>query len=82
MSDPITIDLKHPFTSSGVKVSSVKMRRPTVDDMVAAGDGDQSDARKEVTLFANLCMLNPGDLGKMDFADFKKLQAAFASFAD
>jgi len=66
---------------AGMKVGFLRMREPLVEDQLAVDD-IQKDATKELTLYANLCMVTPGDLQKLPMRDYKRLQAAFMGFLD
>lgn len=74
------IKLKFPIEVAGATVSSVRMRRPKVSDMMAADRAKGSDAEKEVNLFANLCELAPSDIGNLDIKDYEQLKKVFAGF--
>jgi hypothetical protein len=76
----VDIALKFPLSIDGHAVKTVRMRRPTVADMLAADKTKGSDAEKEVKLFANLAELTPDDIGRLDMSDYAQLREAWASF--
>ena len=76
----VDIALTYPLTLNGSTVAAVRMRRPTVGDMIAADKMKGSDAEKEVAMFANLCTLAPADLAQLDMGDYQKLREAWAGF--
>jgi hypothetical protein len=75
------VDLKYPIEVDGTKVSSLRMRRPKVRDILAT-DGAGSDARKELRLFSNLTELPPEALETMDLADYQALQEVYQGFLE
>jgi hypothetical protein len=76
------IPLSRPLTLGGAKVSSVRMREPTVNDQLAMDTMPGSDAQKEIGVFANLTELAPADIQTLPLRDYRKLQKAFQSFID
>jgi hypothetical protein len=75
-----TIEIKYPISVDGVKVKSLKLRRPKVRDMLSVESGQISDAEKEINLFANLCEVTPEALMELDMSDYAKLQKAYQDF--
>ena len=75
-----TITLDHSISVNGTTVNSLSLRRPTVRDMLSVEQAAQSDAEKEIALFANLCEVPPSDLHALDLADYAKLQVAYQDF--
>lgn len=75
-----TIEIKHPISVDGVKVKSLKLRRPKVRDMLSVESAQISDAEKEINLFANLCEVTPEALMELDMSDYAKLQKAYQDF--
>ncbi len=77
----ITIELNYPVTISGVPTKHLYLRRPKVRDILAAekiNKGSESDQERQ--LFANL-LEHPIDVVlDLDFADYQKLQKAYAGF--
>ena len=74
------IEIKYPINVDGVKVKSLKLRRPKVRDMLSVESGQVSDAEKEINLFANLCEVAPEALMELDMSDYAKLQQAYQDF--
>jgi hypothetical protein len=75
-----TIQLSKTLKIDGIETSVLSMREPTVADQLAADKLAGTDAEKEVSMIAMLCMVKPQDLHAMKMKDYKKLQAAFLSF--
>ena len=75
-----TIKIKYPINVDGVKVKSLKLRRPKVRDMLSVESGQITDAEKEINLFANLCEVTPEALMELDMSDYAKLQKAYQDF--
>lgn len=78
--EKVTISLKRPITVSGVKTSSIVMRRPKVRDQIAAQDVVGNDAEKESRFIGNLCGLAPEEIADVDLFDFRKLQQQVSVF--
>lgn len=76
----ITIPLTYPITVDGTSVDSLQLRRPKVLDMLTVEKSTQSDAEKEIHLFANLCEVHPSALHELDMADYTKLQKTYQDF--
>ena len=77
------IKLEFPIKVAGATVDAVRLRRPTVKDLIAADSiGGDNAARKELAVFASLSGLAPADLESLDLKDYRKLQEAYSSFLD
>ncbi len=74
------IPLDYPIEVDGITVKELNPRRPQVVDMLAVGQSSESDAEKELTLFANLCGVSPQSLHTLDMKDYGKLQTRYQSF--
>ena len=74
------IDLEYPITVDGVEVASLAMRRPTVADQLAFEEGKGSEARRTVSLMANLCDVPPASIQQLDASDFAKLAEVLKGF--
>ncbi len=74
------IKLTHPVLVEGAEVTTLQPRRPKVRDMLAVDKTAQSDAEKEINLFANLCEVLPAVIQELDMADYSKLQQAYQDF--
>ena len=75
-----TISLEYPVEMNGITVSELRLRRPTVRDMLAAEKAQGSDAEKEIRMFCNLCEVEPGVIESLDLSDYAKLQRAYQGF--
>lgn len=72
--------LEHPSNAS---VKELAMRRPKVKDVLLGDDNDDdSNAVKEVALFAVLCDVSPAEIESLDFADYLQLQRVYQGFLD
>ncbi|HWL51359.1 MAG TPA: phage tail assembly protein [Chthoniobacteraceae bacterium] len=80
MSNKNTINLEYPIDVDGAKLKSITLRRPSVGDMRAAKKAGDGDDEVEIILFANLAGLTPDDIGKLDLADYQKVQEVFRGF--
>ena len=75
----ITVTLARGFEVAGAKVTSLKLREPSLDDqLISQKVGDNAEA--EVALIANLAEIAPDDLRSIKMRDFIRLQAALAFF--
>lgn len=74
------IPLRNPIEIDGAKVTSLRMREPTVADQLIADESGGSDAHKEITMLANLCMITPDDVKKIKLRDYLKTKQAFMDF--
>jgi hypothetical protein len=74
------VTLSRPAEFGGVKIDVLRMREPTVDDTIIASEMKGSDAHREVTAIASLCMQAPVDIRKLPLKDFKRLQTAYTAF--
>lgn len=75
-----SIELTHAIEIDGVRVKTLKIRRPKVRDMLSVEKSTDNDAQKEINLFANLCELTPDQLMDLDMADYTQLQKAYQGF--
>lgn len=78
----VDITLRRAYEFNGVKTSALRMREPTVRDQLATSEMQGSDARKEITTFANLCDVKPSDIESLAMADYQRIQLAYGSFLD
>lgn len=78
----VDVTLSRPADMGGVKMTTLRMREPTVEDSMAASDKDGSDAEREVFAIACLVEQAPEHLRKLSLRDFKRLQVAYLSFTD
>jgi hypothetical protein len=82
MDSSVDIELSKPIDVDGAKVSALRMREPTVQDQLAMDEMKGSEANKELTMFANLCNVAPGDIKQLTLRDYKKVQKVFLAFLD
>lgn len=76
----VDIALSRSIEIDGAKISTLRLREPTVADQLAADEYKGGDAAKEIFTMANLCQVAPNDLKKLTLRDYKKLQEAFLGF--
>ncbi len=76
------ITLSRPAAFGGAVNATARMREPTVDEMVRHQESKESEAKKEVRIFADLCGATAEEIGKLPFRDYIRLQAAFALFTN
>ena len=76
------ITFSRTVTMGGVKMTSVRMREPTVEDSITTSEMEGSDALREVHAIANLVEHSPEDIRKLGMRDFRRLQMAYLSFID
>lgn len=74
------VTLTRPREINGTVSSVIRLREPTVEDTERYQESKESEARREVTMIANLCEINPDDLRKFPLRDYNRLQAAFTLF--
>lgn len=74
------ITLSKPVDIDGAPVKVLRMREPNVEDQLTAEEAHKSQARQEVTLFANLCEVPADAIGRLSLKDYRKLQEAYADF--
>lgn len=79
---PGEIKLSKPIVVDGQTIHVLMMREPTVADQLAMDKAGGSDADKELSMIAMLCMLKPSDLHQMTLKDYKKATATFLGFID
>ena len=74
------IELEYAIEVDGVSVDSLSMRRPTVRDQLQFEEGKGSDARKVITMIANLCDVSPKAIEQLDNSDFITATEALQGF--
>ncbi len=78
---PVTvIELDYAIDIDGVEVDTLSMRRPTVRDQLTFEEGKGGDARKVITMVANLCDISPKAVEQLDQGDFVKLTETLQGF--
>ena len=75
-----TIPLSKSYTLGGEQRGFLTMREPLVEDQLAMAEVEGSDAKKELHLVANLCMVAPAELGKLTARDYRKVQGELVAF--
>lgn len=79
----VEITLSSPADIGGAKLSTLRLREPTVRDLEAAQKASGGDeASHEVQLFANLLEVTPDDIRNLKFRNYKRVQTAFGLFTD
>lgn len=76
----VDVVLSRAIDIDGAKVSTLRLREPTVADQLAADELKGGDAVKEIFTISNLCQISPEDMKKLTLRDYKKLQEAFLGF--
>ena len=71
------ITLATPIEHDGKKISSLKIRRPIVADMLAAQKVSTNEPERELNLIAVLTGLPRAAVEKLDMRDYMALQAIF-----
>ena len=69
-----TIKLAVPILLNGIVCSELKMRRPTVGDLLSAEIDAGSDAEQELKFISSLCECAPSDLKHLDLYDYKEVR--------
>lgn len=79
---PMTAEilLDYPVEIDGVSVGHLTMRRPKVRDKKVSDAQGGTEAEREATFFANLCMVSPKVIDELDLVDYAKLGEAFLGF--
>jgi hypothetical protein len=75
----LTVTLVRGLDVAGAKVTSLKLREPSLDDQLTS-QKIGSNAEAEVALIANLAEVAPADLRLLKMRDFVRLQAALGFF--
>ncbi|MDH5179762.1 MAG: phage tail assembly protein [Gammaproteobacteria bacterium] len=75
-----TIVLEYPVTVNGQEYSELNMRRPKVRDQKAASVKGKTDAEREISLFANLCEVEPALIEELDMTDYTAIQETYQDF--
>lgn len=80
--DYVDIELSRAITLDGAEVKSLRMREPTVGDQIAAQESARSNAMQEVTMFGNLCEIDPETVKSLRIKDYNKLREAYEGFLE
>ena len=78
----VDIALKGKLEIDGAKVTSLRMREPTVNDQLVAKATKGSDEIKELTGLANLCGITLDDIKRLTMRDLKRVQDGYLVFTD
>lgn len=77
------IQLSRKTEVDGVQVDALAMREPTVEDMlVVKKSAGKSPEDQELSLFANLCEVEPSVIRGLTLRDYKRVQKAFAALTE
>lgn len=74
------IALSQPIEHDGKKITSLKLRRPIVADMLAAQKVSANEPERELNLIAILIGLPRAAVEKLDMRDYMALQRKLAEF--
>lgn len=75
----LTVSLERGLEISGAKVTSLKLREPTLEDQLTSQKiGENAEA--EVMLITHLAEVSPDDLRQIKMRDFMRLQEALRFF--
>ena len=74
------ISLSQPIEHDGKRITSLKLRRPIVADMLAAQKVSTNEPERELNLIAVLTGLSRAAVEKMDMRDYMALQRKLAEF--
>lgn len=74
------IPLEFGITEAGVESKMVSMRRPKVKDQLAMDAHAGSAAKKEVFMFASLCVIGPQSIEDLHMSDYRRLQETYDAF--
>lgn len=81
MNAPISeISLSQPIEHDGKKITSLKIRRPIVSDMLAAQKVSANEPERELNLIAVLTGVPRAAVEKLDMRDYMALQRKLAEF--
>lgn len=80
--DYVDIQLGRPVDIDGTKVTTLRMREPTVQDQITASEMKGSAAAQEISMIANLCEVSPEDIKALPLREYRKLQEAFLGFTE
>lgn len=78
----VTVTLSKPLDMDGAKVAVLKLREPTVDDLLRSSASGGTDAEREVSQIADLAEVTPADIRKLSVRDYQRIQRAYALFTD
>lgn len=77
----VEITLDFPFTTlTGVEISTVTMRSPTVRDRLLRNKDKRPDVEADIHMIASMCSLAFEDLMNMEGCDYLRLERQFNVF--
>ncbi|WP_422011008.1 phage tail assembly protein [Reyranella sp.] len=80
MTDSNNITLSHPLDHEGKKITTLKIRRPIVADMLAAQKVSANEPERELNLIAVLTGLPRAAVEQLDMRDYMALQRKLAEY--
>lgn len=76
----IEVKLSEPLEYDGKRITSLKLRRPIVADMLAAQKVSTNEPERELNLISVLTGLPRAAVEKLDMRDYMALQRKLAEF--
>ncbi|CAG2144369.1 hypothetical protein LMG31506_02991 [Cupriavidus yeoncheonensis] len=76
------VTLSRPLDVNGAKLSTIRLREPTVRDQLAASKVSSDDAEQEIALAANLSDIAPDDIKGLTSRDYTRVRQALLGFLD
>lgn len=76
----VAIALEYPMELPDGPCAELRLRRPTMGDILSYPIKGQDDVEGEMRLYCALTGLGMDDMKRMDTADYEKLQQSYASF--
>lgn len=74
------LKLSQPIEHDGTKITSIRLRRPIVADMLAAQKVSSNEPERELNLIAVLTGLPRAAIEQLDMRDYMALQRQLAQF--
>ena len=78
----VTVTLSRPISIAGSEVGALRVREPSVEDLLRSSKATGSDEEKEIHTFADLCEITPQDIKQLKYRDYTRLQKAYGLFTD
>lgn len=77
----VEIGLDFPVQLADRLLEKVKMRRPTIGDLLKHNiNGENYNLRDDIGFYADLCGLVPDEMEMLDAMDYEKIQEQFFRF--
>lgn len=76
----IDFKLSQPFQHGGMEISSVRIRRPKVADMITVQKRAESESEREMILLSVLADLPMSAVEEIDMKDYLELQRQIVEF--